>query len=110
MIARVHLDWRDKSHYAPIGRACRLCGVDAHTLDAQGRACHKTCAEIEAAEELTAARGAYFRDERVVQLVRPGDPDEPAPRLVTVSGETLPTPAQVTAYRSRRSQNWRWTA
>lgn len=39
------LNWRDRKHWHPDKRPCRLCGKTTHLRDENGRPCHKVCAE-----------------------------------------------------------------
>lgn len=52
------LDW--SAHKAGDRRPCRLCGNPAFTRDANGRPCHKTCAE-QAGEQQAASAGPALR-------------------------------------------------
>lgn len=52
---RVHLDWRDSSHWSSHPASCVHCGRNTNLRDDDGEPAHKTCAEAELAAELAAA-------------------------------------------------------
>ncbi|WP_027660837.1 hypothetical protein [Salinispora fenicalii] len=66
VLVRVRLDWSDPQHYEH-GRplSCRVCDTPTTMRDAQRRACHQSCAEVEIARELGAGE-ARIADEREV--------------------------------------------
>jgi hypothetical protein len=48
------LDWRGKEHVGARLAKCRVCGGQTLLRDDNGKACHKTCAETEAADRAAA--------------------------------------------------------
>lgn len=54
MTAPVVVDWRARSHWSATARPCRICRRPSHLVDDAGAACHKVCAESEAAAVLAA--------------------------------------------------------
>jgi hypothetical protein len=58
----VFMDWRDHQISAR-PRPCRICRTPALMRDCTGTACHKTCAEAEAARDLALAARRYARGE-----------------------------------------------
>lgn len=61
---RVRLDWSDPRHWADDARPCRRGDGPTRSRDAQGQACHQSCAEQELAAELTNTRDGRVTDER----------------------------------------------
>ncbi|MEH0954664.1 hypothetical protein [Micromonospora sp. CPCC 205554] len=66
LVVRVHLDWTGPGHFdRDRSLPCRVCDTATKMRDAQGAACHQSCAEDEIARELLGAGRALIADERV---------------------------------------------
>ncbi|TDB80169.1 hypothetical protein [Micromonospora sp. KC721] len=66
LVVRVHLDWTAPGHYdRDRSLPCRVCDTATKMRDAQGTACHQSCAEDEIARELLGTGRARIADERV---------------------------------------------
>ena len=63
--ATVRLDWSAPRHWSPVAVDCRRCVSPTRGRDAQGRACHQSCAEAELAAERAGRLGGRVVDERV---------------------------------------------
>ncbi|MFY1599520.1 hypothetical protein [Micromonospora sp. WMMD737] len=66
LVVRVHLDWTGPGHYEhERSLSCRVCDTATKMRDANGAACHQSCAEDEIARELLGTGRALIADERV---------------------------------------------
>ncbi|SBT69299.1 hypothetical protein GA0070622_6423 [Micromonospora sediminicola] len=66
LVVRVHLDWTGPGHYdRDRSLPCRVCDTATKMRDANGAACHQSCAEDEIARELLGTGQALIADERI---------------------------------------------